>query len=854
MFGRGAPSASKPMVPEQVIPKDYLIGVGSLGPWATLGLVSWVVLLLTLPISIVALAPASFLTTLHLSPSMHSLVEGFCSAAAFEIFGILIFAAFYRRDLSIFLFSLAFLTMGLLDALHAGTSSRGHPLFFVTLHTASSLCGAVLLVAAVSLRVWSIRAGRVTKPSHLLIVAGLCAIAALAYHAVILQLGIGRNPAANFSALTYRIHNISTACYVLSAAGLLYYYWITRYVPALVIGSMVVAMAESAYLFGFSTMWDLNWWMWHFVKAAFYFGMLTTASIAFVFTIRSVETSRLALARTNLKLTRTKRKLAEFNSELHARNEMVREAAACFSVDNVLHAFSHAIMRIVPECRCEIVIHVAPDEVGESNRIFRSEWGTPWITAEPFPNRIRPEGEESEGLRIIVPPNPIGLFAFPLVSERVEFGLVRIQMTAPGAGTHNKIRAAVREIGPLVQSSLRNFHLVNEAKFRKTLTAAVGKACSSLDAARVLMLACQEIIALIDADWACIVNRSLAVLASTSDSSSVPDEVLRAEHLAGGRRNFVDDPQIARRWSGESWTAMSLPFSHNESGDLVLVVCRRRRVEFSTSSISKGELFVRQLAVAYSNAVNYRRVVDMNRELEVQREIRARSERLATLGQLAACVAHEVRNPLGAITNCISILGHDRSDQGTVDNVLEIIRGEVARLDRLTRDFLAIGSRPSKISVVRLDEMLDRVTRAVQQYISYERLSVRLDPQFAGEGTALLFDSDGLEIVLWNLVLNAVQAVSGAGRVQVVLRQRSEHIFLAVIDNGRGIAADDRQIIFEPFLSTRASGAGLGLVIVSRYVTQWGGKIKLKSTVGRGSAFLMRIPLPSAVRNTKQSA
>lgn len=836
------------------IRKDYFMSVGRLGPWATLGLVLWVALLLVLPISIVALVPGSLLRTQLYSPSMHSLVEGFCAAVAFEIFAILIFATFYRKDLSLFLFALAFLTMGIFDALHATTSPQTHPIFFVTLHTASSLCGAVLLLAAVSLRVWRIEPGQSPKLWYLLIVVVISGLALLTYRAVMLHFGAGHNPEMEFSALTYQIHNLCTVCYILSAIGLLYYYWATRYVPALVVGSMLAAMAESAYLFEFSTMWDFNWWVWHFIKAAFYFSMLTTASIALVFTIRSVETSRLALARTNLKLTRTKRQLAEFNSELHARNEMVREAVACFSVDNVLHAFSSAITQIVPDSRCEILIYVAPDELGETNRTFQSEWGGLPITAESYADRIKLAGEEIDEPKGLISSDPTGRFAFSLVSERVEFGLARISMPSPDTLTRKKILAAVREIGPLFQSSLRNFRLSEEARFRQTLSAAVSKACSSLDAARVLELACEEIVALIDADCAYIVDRSLNVLASTSKPEFAAGELDCDGHLAFWRDRPPTDLELPTRWSSEPGTAVSLPFLNNESADLVLIACRRSGVEFSLLSVSKGELFVRQLASAYSNAVNYRRVVDMNREVEVQREIRARSERLATLGQLAACVAHEVRNPLGAITNCISILGRDDSDHGTVENVLEIIRGEVSRLDRLTRDFLAIGSRPSKISIVRLDEMLDRVGRAMQQYINYERLSVQLDIRFVGAGTTLLFDSDGLEIVLWNLVLNAVQAVGGSGQVRVVLRQRHEHIFLAVIDDGRGIALDDRQVIFEPFLSTRASGAGLGLVIVSRYMAQWAGKIKLRSTLGHGSAFLMRIPLPSATANTKQTA
>ncbi len=780
---------------------------------------------------------------------MHSLLEGFCAAVAFVLFGILSFATFYERDWSIFLTSLAFLVMGVFDGLHAIVNPYSHHVFFVGFHTISSLGGAVLLFLGVSLKIWNVLQDRGAKLTHLVVVPGMCVITLLAFRGLMLHLAVEHAPQQKFSVLTYQIHDISTACYLFSAAELLYYYWLRAYVPALVIGGMLAALAESAYLFEFSTMWDVNWWMWHFVKAAFYFGVLTTASTALVFALRSVEASRLNLARANVKLTRAKSQLAELNSELHGRNAMIRDAVACFSLDNVLHAFLSALSEIAPASRCRIVIFVAPDEVAESNRMFRSEWDALPVTAEPFPIQ-RSDGEGLEASEAMEPSGPGRLFVFPLISERVNFGEARIEMAAPSLASSRKISGAVREIGPLVQSSLRNFHLAKEARFRRTLNAAVGQACSARDATRVLSIACQEIIPLIDADWACITDQSMNVLASAPDIAGVPEEILHAQNAGGA----AHESQGATTWSGETSAGVNFPFWHNEAEWLVLVACRHVKEEFSATSISKGELLVRQLAITYSNAVNYRRVVDMNHELEVQREIRARSERLATLGQLAACVAHEVRNPLGAITNCLSILGHERNDRATVENVLEIIRGEVARLDRLTRDFLAIGSRPNKLSVVQLDEILDRVSRAVLQYVNYEGLPVQLDAQFAGDGGTLLFDSDGLEIILWNLILNAVQAVTGQGHVRVTLRQRADHIFLAVIDNGRGIAADDKQLIFEPFRSTRASGAGLGLAIIGRYLTHWGGKIKLKSTVGQGTAFLLFIPLPSDTYNTQKSA
>lgn len=845
-----------------IIPRDYLVAVNRLGPWATIALMFWVLFLLVLPISVVGFIQPDFLRTVYFLPSMHSLIEGFCSAVAFVIFGVLIFTRLYRREPSILLFALAFLAMGMFDGLHAIVSPKTYSTLFVVLHTTSSVCGAVLLLAGVSVKVWSINGQPSANVTRLVFVAGIGLIAAILYHAIMLQIAPGRTNEMAFSAWTYQIHNISTLCYVLSAMGLLYYYWAKQYIPALVIGSMLAVLAESAYLFKFSTMWDVDWWLWHYVKAAFYFGMLATASIALIFTIRSAESSRLSLARTNAKLIKAKSELAELNSELYARNEMVREAVGCLSLENVFCAFSRSIQEMIPHSRCELTIYAVPDEIGEVRRILQSEWQSLSISVQPYPESPL-SGQDFVNSPLTAISSEHTTIRFPLVSERIELGFAVVEMPSAEIKAHmERISAAVLEIGPLIQSSLRNFNLAQEAKFRKSLSAAVSKTCCSLDSEKVLAAACQEFVHLVDADWACVLEgKSVPVaLVETSDAEIALD-LSYAEYFSA----LILEMTTSSGARPRSWalpqepgnlfcTAIGLPISYDDTTDRFLIAFRRDNVEFSQTTISKAELYVRQVAVAYSNAVNYRHVVDINRELEVQKEIRARSERLATLGQLAACVAHEVRNPLGAISNCVSILGHDRNDQGTVDNALEIIRGEVARLDRLTRDFLAIGSRPSKMNVVTLGEMLDRVVRAVHQYINYESLSIQLDPHFAGEGRALLFDSDGLEIVVWNLILNAVQAMNGQGRVQISLRQRSAHIFLAVIDEGRGIAIDGRQKIFEPFLSTRASGSGLGLVIVGRYMAQWGGKIKIKSTLGKGSAFLMLIPLPAIAETEKRTA
>jgi len=107
----------------------------------------------------------------------------------------------------------------------------------------------------------------------------------------------------------------------------------------------------------------------------------------------------------------------------------------------------------------------------------------------------------------------------------------------------------------------------------------------------------------------------------------------------------------------------------------------------------------------------------------------------------------------------------------------------------------------------------------------------------------LLFDADGLETVLWNLLLNASQSIQGPGRIDVALRLYPGYFLLAVMDSGKGIAREDQARIFEPFYSQRSLGAGLGLAIVLRLVREWEGRIRLRSRVGEGTAFFLRVPV-----------
>jgi hypothetical protein len=216
---------------------------------------------------------------------------------------------------------------------------------------------------------------------------------------------------------------------------------------------------------------------------------------------------------------------------------------------------------------------------------------------------------------------------------------------------------------------------------------------------------------------------------------------------------------------------------------------------------------------------------------------------MAVMGQMAASVAHEVGNPLSAINNCLAVLRPDVSKSARSSAALEIIQGEVERLTNLTSNFLSFGKpRASVNKPIVLEQVVKKTCALLERHISQEGLSIQLTLNIQPVSSLLVFDADGLETVLWNLLLNATQSIHGPGRIEVALRRYPGHFLVVVADSGKGIALENQARIFEPFYSQRSLGAGLGLAIVQRLVREWGGGIRLRSRVGQGTAFFLRVP------------
>jgi two-component system, NtrC family, sensor kinase len=237
----------------------------------------------------------------------------------------------------------------------------------------------------------------------------------------------------------------------------------------------------------------------------------------------------------------------------------------------------------------------------------------------------------------------------------------------------------------------------------------------------------------------------------------------------------------------------------------------------------------------------------LNRLLNEMRLENASKVRLATLGQLAAQLAHEIGTPLSSVSGHIQLALIDRNLHGPVRERLEVAGREVERISRIVRDYLD-STRPLEpervvTALPRLLEEAINLTRGVDP-TARAPVDFQMDPKL-GE---LVTDPGLLRQIVVNLLSNALDAVDGKGRVTVAARPAGDDVLITISDTGNGIAPDDLRRIFEPFYTTkgRGKGTGLGLAICRQLTAALGGNISVESQPGRGSTFFVRLPRQGA--------
>ena len=226
----------------------------------------------------------------------------------------------------------------------------------------------------------------------------------------------------------------------------------------------------------------------------------------------------------------------------------------------------------------------------------------------------------------------------------------------------------------------------------------------------------------------------------------------------------------------------------------------------------------------------------------------AQRQRLATLGNMAAAVSHEVRNPLNAVSMGLQRLKAEfqpTTEPAEYHRVLELVGGEVRRLNNLVEEFLELA-RPTVLQPVpiRVGDLLDEVVALVDPQA--HRTGVRVERRVPVDLPPLTADRDRLKQVLLNLALNAVEAMPHGGILRLEAAGTPRTLTLDVIDSGPGIPPETRSRIFEPYYTTKVKGLGLGLAIARRLVEAHGGTIEVEPAAERGSRFRITLPLQGA--------
>ncbi|HKR02084.1 MAG TPA: ATP-binding protein, partial [Pyrinomonadaceae bacterium] len=246
------------------------------------------------------------------------------------------------------------------------------------------------------------------------------------------------------------------------------------------------------------------------------------------------------------------------------------------------------------------------------------------------------------------------------------------------------------------------------------------------------------------------------------------------------------------------------------------------------------------LAGQVAIAVEDSRLVEENVRLE--RRL-AQGERLAALGQMAATVAHEVKNPLSAIKSIAQVMREDASLNQEYARDLSLIVGETDRLSRSVTQLLSFArNAPSAISPSRADELV----RAVVELFRAEAVgrAVKIECRVQVEGEVEGRAASAIRDALSNLLINAIQATPLGGRVLVEASRETDGLLITVTDSGPGVPAELRERIWEPFFTTRQRGTGLGLAIVRKRMEEAGGSARLATTrEGTGARFELRVPL-----------
>ena len=260
-------------------------------------------------------------------------------------------------------------------------------------------------------------------------------------------------------------------------------------------------------------------------------------------------------------------------------------------------------------------------------------------------------------------------------------------------------------------------------------------------------------------------------------------------------------------------------------------------------------LMTENLKIANENLLQWgktleKRVEERTKELREMQDYLIRSEKLASLGKMAAGIAHEINNPLTSILiNTHLLLEKSEKKDANFEN-LTLIADETSRCAQIVKGLLEFSRQsPPEKTRSNINELIERTTQLLENQASFQ--NVKIIKNLDGRLPLIEVDKTKIQQVFWNLMLNACAAMPKGGNLTISsrLEDDSKYVEIVFIDTGLGIPRENIIRLFDPFFTTKSSGTGLGLAISYGIIQQHDGKIEVKSEVGQGSVFTVKLPV-----------
>ena len=283
----------------------------------------------------------------------------------------------------------------------------------------------------------------------------------------------------------------------------------------------------------------------------------------------------------------------------------------------------------------------------------------------------------------------------------------------------------------------------------------------------------------------------------------------------------------------------------NQTNGTIFIGKKNDGTRFSEQELNLLSILINQANFAIEHASLY--------EIQTERLKKMyRTDRLATLGELAAGAAHEIRNPLTAIRSTIQYLSKDFSSDPAKSEMMTELISEVERINKIVQGLLSFA-RPSALdaSEVNIEQLINQTLLLVTNTLRKQNIEVEFE--YFTDNTTIQADAEQLKQVFLNIILNAVEAMNrntpDRSRTLIIsiekgapINPHSRYLIISFEDTGRGIEQKDIENVFNPFFTTKEEGTGLGLAICYGIINRHEGEIEVKSTPGKGTCMNVKLP------------